>query len=118
MFNMVSFLYGSYVKGEITLIVKESVNITFERNEKTMDYYYRLTEENYGKGQAFGIEIERQDIKDGKVINIERDSVNMISNNEERVKNIFNLLYKNNVSPIHLLDVIGEYVDEYVGDFN
>ena len=27
------------------------------------------------------------------------------------------MLYENQVSPIHLIDIIGEYVDEYVNDF-
>ena len=28
------------------------------------------------------------------------------------------MLYENEVSPIHLVDIIGPYVDEYVNDFN
>ena len=68
--------------------------------------------------QAYGIEVERQDVIDGDLVNIERDSVNNISTNKEKVKKLFDLVSKNNVSPIHLIDVIGEYVDEYITDFN
>ena len=52
------------------------------------------------------------------MLKIERDSVNYISTHKEKVKKLFDLVSKNNVSPIHLIDVIGEYVDEYVSDFN
>ena len=55
---------------------------------------------------------------ENEMVKIERDSVNYISTHKEKVKKLFDLVSKNNVSPIHLIDVIGEYVDEYVSDFN
>lgn len=98
--------------------IKETLSLSIENKENIINYIYRLTETKFRSGQAFGIEIERQDMKDGKVINIDRDSVDIISNNEEKVMPILDLLYKNNVSPIHLIDIIGQYVDECVEDFN
>ena len=85
-------MYGSYVKGGYNLGCKRM-------------FWYR-------------IEVERQDIINGGLVNIERNSVNNISTDKEKVKRLFDLVSKNNVSPIHLIDVIGEYVDEYVSDFN
>lgn len=114
---MISFKYRSYVKGGITLVVKDYFNSTVEKEDCQMNYFYRMTEGEFKKGQAYGIEVERQDIKNGSLINIERNSVKLISTNEEKVKKLFDLISKNNVSPIHLIDVIGEYVDEYVSDF-
>lgn len=81
-------------------------------------YSYRIFDEDFYGRQAYGIEIERQDMKEGKIINIERDSISRISTIEERVRNLLYLVYKNNVSPIHLIDILGEYVDKYVSDFN
>ena len=96
----------------------EALSLVIENKSKKINYFYRLTECETNFGQAFGIELERQDIKDGVLTNIERDSIDVISNNKDKVRTILELLYKNNVSPIHLIDVIGSYVDECVEDFN
>lgn len=98
--------------------IVEALSLSIENKGKKVMYFYRLTQCQTKTGQAFGIDVERQDLKDGVLINIERDSVDMISTKEDKVRIILELLYKNNVSPIHLIDVIGAYVDEYVEDFN
>lgn len=98
--------------------IVESLSLAIENKDKKILYLYRLTQCQTINGQAFGIEVERQDLIGGVLTNIERDSVDVISTKEEKVKDILNLLYKNNVSPIHLIEVIGTYVDECVEDFN
>lgn len=98
--------------------IVESLSLSIENSGKEIIYFYRLTEYKTKKGQVFGVEVERQDIINDRVTNIERDSVDIISKKEENVRNILELLYKNNVSPIHLIDVIGEYIDNLVEDFN
>ena len=102
------------LRGDITLVVKECFDITVEKENYKMNYFYRMTFGRFKGRQVYGIEVERQDIINGGLVNIERNSVNNISTDKEKVKR----LSKNNVSPIHLIDVIGEYVDEYVSDFN
>jgi Family of unknown function (DUF6514) len=89
-----------------------------KEEEKQMVYYYRMTKEDFMGGQAYGIEAERQDYLGNKLIKIERDEVRKISNIKEKVENLLNLLNDNLVSPIHLVDILGEYVDKYVSDFN
>lgn len=83
-----------------------------------LKYTYRLIKSTYKDGQAYGIEVEREDIKEGKTINIERDNIKLISNNKYKVRDLLNLLYKNQVSPIHLIEILGGYVDKYIDDFN
>lgn len=83
-----------------------------------LKYTYRLIKSTYNNGQAYGIEVEREDLKGGKIINIERDNIKLISNNKCKVRDLLNLLYKNQVSPIHLIEILGEYVDKYIEDFN
>jgi hypothetical protein len=108
------------------MMVVESLNRSMNREEVTCNYFYRLI-----KGQAslvingekmtvqtYGIEIERQDVREGEIVNIERDSVSSISPQRHKVHNLLRLLYDHEVSPIHLIDVIGEYVDEYIIDFD
>ncbi|MEL7598385.1 MAG: DUF6514 family protein [Clostridiaceae bacterium] len=68
--------------------------------------------------QAYGIEVERQDVVDGKVVNIERDFVKCISPHRHKVHNLVKLIYDNIVSPVHLLEVLGEYIDDYITDFD
>ena len=77
-----------------------------------------MFKENFLDGQAFGIEIERQDLVEGNIIQIERDFISKISNKEDKVKDLLKLIYDYQVSPIHLVDILGEYVDNYVSDFN
>lgn len=98
--------------------IVESLSLAIENKGKKIMYFYRLTQCQTRTGQAFGIEVERQDLREDVLVNIERDSVDIISTKEDKVRSILELLYKNNVSPIHLIDVIGSYVDECIEDFN
>lgn len=98
--------------------IVESLSLAIENKGKKIMYFYRLTQCQTKTGQAFGIEVERQDLREDVLVNIERDSVDIISIKEDKVRSILELLYKNNVSPIHLIDVIGSYVDECIEDFN
>lgn len=85
---------------------------------KEIRYFFRMIKEDFNVGQAFGIEVERQDLIEGNIIQIERDLIRRISNKEEKVKALLDLVQKYQVSPIHLVDIVGEYVDNYVSDFD
>ncbi|MBC2579566.1 DUF6514 family protein [Clostridium sp. DJ247] len=90
------------------------------------NYFYRLLkgkmsityETDTIEVQSYGIEIERQDLEDGKLVNIERDCVENISTERYKVHNLLKMLYDNSVSPVHLIDVLGDYIDEYIVDFD
>jgi hypothetical protein len=100
------------------------------RNEICEDmrknYFYRLTKNKVSlelgqdtmEVQSYGIEIERQDILNNSIVNIERDSVKSISPHRHKVHSLLKLLYDNCVSPVHLIDILGDYVDEYIVDFD
>ena len=98
---------------KINKTLSKMVNI----NEREVKYIYRMTEKNVRNRQAFGIEIERQDLNCGEVINLERDTINIVASNEKKAEDILVLLFNNLVSPIHLIDVVGEYSDLCVNDF-
>lgn len=108
------------------MLVVEQMNRTEFLEEKSLIYSYRLTKklkvlDSSGERieiQAYGIEVERQDFCNGVLINVEREFIESISPQRYKVKNLLNLLYDNLVSPIHLIDVLGEYIDEYVSDFD
>lgn len=100
------------------MYIVESLHSDMKTDDKESRYFFRMFKENFLNGQAFGIEVERQDLIGGNVIKIERDFISKISNNEEKVMELLKLLYNYQVSPIHLVDILGEYVDNYVSDFN
>ncbi|WP_407644975.1 DUF6514 family protein [Clostridium polyendosporum] len=41
-----------------------------------------------------------------------------ISPQRHKVHNLLKMIYDNGVSPRHLIDILGEYVDTYVIDFD
>jgi hypothetical protein len=95
-------------------------------DEMKHNYFYRLTKDNVTLSmggekvdvQTYGIEIERQDIENGSIVNIERDSVKSISPHRHKVHGLLKFLYDNCVSPVHLIEVLGDYIDEYIVDFD
>lgn len=86
-------------------------------NEKEVKYIYRITEKYIRNKQAFGIEIERQDLNDGEVVNLERDFISLVASEEKKANYILMLLFNNLVSPIHLVDIVGEYSDLCTAEF-
>ena len=98
---------------KINKTLSKMVNI----NEREVKYIYRMTEKNIRNRQAFGIEIERQDFEEGEVVNLERDIVDIVASNQRKAEDILMLLFNNLVSPIHLVDIVGEYADLCVNDF-
>ena len=97
--------------------INKTLSKTVNINEKEVKYIYRITESNIKSRQAFGIEIERQDFKDGEVINLERDTVKLVAKEEKKAHDILLLLFNNLVSPIHLVDIVGEYSDLCAAEF-
>lgn len=85
--------------------------------ENEVKYIYRMTEKSIKNRQAFGIEIERQDFNNGEIIKLERDSVNLVASEEMKANDILVMLFNNLVSPIHLVDIVGEYSDLCAAEF-
>ncbi|MBS6183468.1 MAG: DUF6514 family protein [Clostridium celatum] len=98
---------------KINKTLSKIVNV--EENE--VKYIYRITENNIKNRQAFGIEIERQDFNNGEIINLERDSVSLVASEEMKANDILVMLFNNSVSPIHLVDIVGEYSDLCAAEF-
>ncbi|WP_416175596.1 DUF6514 family protein [Clostridium sp.] len=107
-------------------MVVENLSRTKNAGDLKMVYFYRLVKSSIDIAgdwqavslQSYGIEIERQDILGDKLINICRDCIKTISPDRYKVHKLIKLLYDYNVSPIHLVDVIGDYVDKYILDFD
>lgn len=100
------------------MVIIESLCKRVKEENTERIYFYRSFNEDYCGRQAYGIEIERHDVENGNLIKIERDSISKVTMVEDKIKDVLNLIYNNNVSPIHLVDIIGEYVDNNIYEFN
>lgn len=54
----------------------------------------------------------------GRLEDIFSDSLTVVSSVKDKVVNLIEFLKDNEVSPHHLVDIVGEYADEWVGDFD
>lgn len=66
---------------------------------------------------CYGIEVISEEFTKGRVISIDGENVEFISPIKAKVLDLINFLKSNEVSPVHLVDIIGDYVDEWVEDF-
>lgn len=98
-------------------LVEEYTSINRD-NDVEFRYTYRLIKRGYKGIAAYGIEIERKDYVGLKNINLEREKIDIISPHRYKVKQLLMKLYNNQVSPIHLIDIIGSYVDEHAYEFD
>ncbi|PRR84271.1 DUF6514 family protein [Clostridium vincentii] len=74
-------------------------------------YIYKVTQQKQDSILEYGVKVTREDIsKDKKVTSVESE-VKYISTKKEMVTGIINILCKNEVSPIHLREIICDYVD-------
>ena len=94
-------------------------------DDMIFNYSYRIVKDkvvfsDYSKLeiQSYGIEVERQDIVNDKLVKVERELVKCISPHRHKVHNLLKMLHDNAVSPLHLIDVLGEYIDEYITDYD
>jgi len=81
-------------------------------------YVYRLIKKDFRGITAYGIEIERKDYIGLASVNLEREKIEIISAHRHKVKQLLIKLYTNQVSPYHLIDLVGSYVDEYAYEFD
>lgn len=97
-------------------IVEEYTSVNNETDVEYR-YLYRLIKKSFNGGTAYGIEIERKDYIGMKNVNLERDIIELISPEKNKVTQILKKLCTNQVSPIHLIDIVGGYADECAYDF-
>ncbi|MGL5635011.1 MAG: DUF6514 family protein [Sarcina sp.] len=91
-------------------IVKNLVK-NLDSGEVNYEYSYKIVSSLLNGQEVFGIEAERLDYKENFLINIEREFINVISFDLNKVEEMFSLVAECIVSPIHLIDVLGEKVD-------
>lgn len=68
--------------------------------------------------KSYGIKVVKEEAAKGGHNIIEEDLVEDISPNMNKVLELIGFLRNHGVSPVHLIDIIGDKVDEWVKDFD
>lgn len=98
-------------------LVEEYTTIN-KATEVEFRYSYRLIEKEFKGITAYGIEIERKDYVALKNVKLEREKIEIISTHIHKVKQLLMNLCINQVSPLHLIDIVGSYVDDQAYEFD
>ncbi len=106
------------MKGSAGMSVLEEYGITKKYYGIEYKYFYRLLQNQYNGYSAYGIEIEKKEYIGMTKIDEYKDSIKLVSTQRHEVKTLLMNLQKNIVSPIHLIDIVGEFVDEHVYEFD
>jgi hypothetical protein len=112
--------------GKLVLLFKELKGMNLVEEYTAIDkangvefrYSYRLIKKEYKGRTAYGIEIERKDFVGLENVNLESEKIELISAHRYKVKQLLAKLYTNQVSPLHLIDIIGSYADGQAYEFD
>lgn len=99
-------------------------NIVCEEN--TVEYTYNLIKselEINRNGErrvidVYGVEIESEVKNKDKNVNQYKEHGSCITPDKYKGSKLLGLLRNNEVSPVHLIDIIEEYIEEYYADFD
>lgn len=118
----------SNTKGGMVMYKKVEISTcrTFVDNEREYIYRYFLIESNKKINinehivtvPCYGIDVIREELKEGKIVDIYENMLDCVSSVSEKVVSLIEYLRNNEVSPVHLIDIVGEYADEWVDDFD
>jgi hypothetical protein len=67
---------------------------------------------------CYGIEILREKMVNDRIVDAYSENIKYVSPQKNKVLELLNMLKEYEVSPIHLIDIAGDSVDEWVGDFD
>ena len=95
----------------------ESLEFRKEINGMDTRYLYKIIESDYRGNATYGISVSREYIKNNEVIDEYEENIKFVSPIKDKVKELLEMLYRGQVSPIHLIDIAGDYVDNCVDDF-
>lgn len=76
-----------------------------------------LINESHINVPCYGIEISSERVVDGRTEDIYCDNISVVSSVKDKVINLIEFLKEKEVSPYHIIDIVGEYADEWVRDF-
>ena len=74
--------------------------------------YYKTTMEEENVKEKYGIEVVKTEYKNNTV-NVETKEMNNLTNNEEKIDKILNLLKNNEVTPISVEDILLDLLEHW-----
>ncbi|MGL5617308.1 MAG: DUF6514 family protein [Sarcina sp.] len=98
--------------------IVESLEKKLTMEEVTYNYFYRVIETTFEGNKFYGIEVERQDYEKEKLTSIGREYIKYVAVNENETIEILQKLCDNLVSPIHLIDIVGEMSDRNIEKYS
>lgn len=106
-------------------MIIDTINCRIKCDDGELEYIYNLTErklslEVEGKEEeiiTYGVEAQSYLVKENKKVLVFRDAIDVLTPYKHKAKEFINILKKNEVSPVHLLDIAEEIIEEYYLDF-
>lgn len=95
------------------MIVEKSIKTKYSEGIERI-YTYKVTKQYEESIVEYGIEVRREDKSKGDIIKIVKNQVRSVSSNREEIEEIVKVLSRNEVSPIHLQDILSDYIDRDV----
>lgn len=107
-------------------MIIETLKCNCDCSGENIEYTYKLIQRDLhldNKGEdccikAYGIEIESKKINNDKVVQAYKEEIKYITPYKYKGSQFLHLLQKHQVSPIHLIDIAEEVVEEYYKDFD
>lgn len=95
------------------MIIEKSIRTKYCEGLERI-YTYEITKQYEDNIIEYGVEVRREDKSKTGQIKVVKNRVGSISSNKEKIEEIINILSRNEVSPIHLKDVLRDYIDRDV----
>lgn len=99
------------------MVLEKSIKTSFSNGLERI-YIYKITEQLEKSSCEYGIEVELKYIMKGENVKNIKEEVKNISSKKEEVIDILQLLCRNEASPLHLLDILQDYIDRDVIQYN
>ena len=105
-------------------MIVDTVKCKVKEDNGEFEYIYNLVENKLSLEMckdnilAYGVEVQSFIKTNGKMVMVDKEEVKFISPYKYKVKEFMSMLEKNLVSPIHLIDIVEEVIEDYYLDFD
>ena len=101
---------GNLLKGDGEMVIEKKVTTKYIDGIERV-YIYKVTQQKLDDILEYGVKATREDISKGEIVTMTENEVKYISPKKELVMGIVGILCRNEVSPIHLKEIVCEYFD-------
>lgn len=98
------------LKGDGVMVIEKKVTTKYIDGIERI-YIYKVTQQKQDSILEYGVKATREDVSKGESVTIVESEVKYISPKKDVVMGIVDILCRNEVSPIHLKEIICDYVD-------